>query len=182
MPLTNGKSGKSPSIAIDMDGVLADVYAQFFKMHLSETGEEVAESTMIGVPEHTAFPLLEKHVRTPGFFRHADVMPSAVSAVEKLNQVYDVYIVSAAMEYPNSLVEKYDWLGEHFPFITWKQIILCGSKYPIFTDIMIDDHFKNLNVFRGPQSFLFTQPHNALADPGKHRRVHGWDELNKILL
>ncbi|EON78110.1 Putative 5'(3')-deoxyribonucleotidase [Lunatimonas lonarensis] len=170
------------SIAIDMDGVLADVYAQFYDMHLAETGEEIPQTSMQGVTEHAAFPLLEKHVRTAGFFRNAKVMPSAISVVERLNQRYEVFIVSAAMEYPNSLLEKYEWLQEHFPFITWKQIILCGSKSPIATDIMIDDHFKNLNVFRGSKSYLFTQPHNIFADPGRHLRVNDWDELASYLL
>ncbi|WP_209332485.1 5' nucleotidase, NT5C type [Lunatimonas salinarum] len=173
---------RQASIAVDMDGVLADVYAQFQKMHLEETGESIPEESMVGVPEHVAFPLIEKHVRTAGFFRTASVMPAAVSVLKELNQNYEVYIVSAAMEYPNSLIEKYEWLGMHFPFITWKQIILCGSKYPIHTDIMIDDHFKNLDVFQGKRSFLYTQPHNKLADPGKHFRVNGWEDLAQFLL
>jgi len=165
-----------------MDGVLADVYAQFLEMHLKETGERIPEKSLVGVPEHVAFPLIEKHVRSKGFFRTVKVMPSAIPVLEELNRAYEVYIVSAAMEYPNSLLEKYEWLQEHFPFISWKQIILCGSKYPIHTDIMIDDHFKNLNVFQGNRSFLYTQPHNELADPGKHQRVSNWQDLADLLL
>ena len=46
------------------------------------------------------------------------------------------------MEFPNSLREKYDWLAEHFPFITWEQIIFCGSKKAVTADYMIDDYPK----------------------------------------
>jgi 5'(3')-deoxyribonucleotidase len=47
---------------------------------------------------------------------------------------------------------------------------------------MIDDHFKHLDLFRGEMSILFTQPHNKLADAGKHTRVHTWDDVARILL
>ena len=47
---------------------------------------------------------------------------------------------------------------------------------------MIDDHFKNLNFFKGETSILFTQPHNALADNGRHKRVRDWQEIANILL
>jgi 5'(3')-deoxyribonucleotidase len=46
--------------------------------------------------------------------------------MEYLNNKYELYIVSAGMEFPNSLREKYDWLAEAFPFISWEQIVLCG--------------------------------------------------------
>jgi 5'(3')-deoxyribonucleotidase len=47
---------------------------------------------------------------------------------------------------------------------------------------MIDDHFKNLDFFRGEMSILFTQPHNVHADHGKHIRVNDWQEIAGILL
>lgn len=33
------------TIAIDMDGVLADVYTQFIDMHFAETGERLNQKT-----------------------------------------------------------------------------------------------------------------------------------------
>lgn len=165
-----------------MDGVLADVYKQFARYHLAETGILLTADLLKGLPEHEAFPRLYEHVNRPGFFRTVELMPHAQEAVAKLQEKYDVFIVSAAMEFPNSLSEKYDWLKEHFPFIGWRQIILCGSKFPIRTNIMIDDHFKNLDVFQGEQTFLFSQPHNILADPKHHLRVNDWKELLPILM
>ncbi len=46
---------------------------------------------------------------------------------------------------------------------------------------MIDDHFKNLNHFKG-KTILYTQPHNEQADAGKHMRVHNWREIEQLLL
>ena len=55
------------------------------------------------------------------------VISGATESLEKLNKAYEVFIVSSAMEFPNCLEEKYYWLKEHFP-LSWKQIVLCGSK------------------------------------------------------
>ena len=164
-----------------MDGVLADVYTQFIDKHFAETGERLNQKDMIGLTEGEAFPHLLKHVNAKGFFETAPPIPGARQAVEKLSKVYKIYIVSAATEFPLSLGEKQLWLGEHFPFITWQQMVFCGSKEIINTDIMIDDHFKNLDCFKG-KTYLFTQPHNKNANPGRHERVNNWEELKEILL
>nr|MBI1232218.1 5'(3')-deoxyribonucleotidase [Cytophagales bacterium] len=179
--IKNNGTGKT-SIAVDMDGVLANVYARFLEMHKLDTGEIFSPDYLIGKPEAVAFPHILKHVNSAGFFRSADLIPGCREVMERLNEVYAVFIVSAAMEFPNSLKEKYDWLAEHFPFIHWSQIVLCGSKSLINTDIMIDDHFKNLDFFKGSKTLLFTQPHNAIADPGRHIRVHNWEEIARLLL
>lgn len=169
------------TIAIDMDGVLADVYAQFIEMHFAETGERLSQKDMIGLTEGEAFPHLLKHVNSKGFFETAPLITGARKVVEEIAKVYKVFIVSAATEFPLSLGEKHLWLSKHFPFITWQQMVFCGSKKIINTDIMIDDHFKNLDYFKG-KTYLFTQPHNENANPKNHERVNSWEELKEILL
>jgi 5'(3')-deoxyribonucleotidase len=60
-------------------------------------------------------------------------------------------------------------------------MVFCGSKKIVKADIMIDDHFKNLDHFEG-ETFLFSQPHNKLNNEHRHRRVSSWNEIEKILL
>ena len=105
----------------------------------------------------------------------------SIETVCKLNDVYDVYIVSSAMQFPLSLTEKINWLTKYFPFLSWKQIVFCGTKDIVYGDIMIDDHFKNLDPFKG-QTILFTQPHNINKPIGNHTRVNNWAEIEAILL
>ncbi|MDO9376466.1 MAG: 5'(3')-deoxyribonucleotidase [Ferruginibacter sp.] len=168
-------------IAVDMDGVLADVYSQFDRYYTEETGKVMKHEDTIGRPEGEAFPNALDYVNSPGFFRSAPLMAHGQRVLEKINQQYQLFIVSAAMEFPNSLGEKQAWLNEHFPFITWRQMVFCGSKDIIKADIMVDDHFRNLDVFTGT-TYLFTQPHNQLRDPGIHTRVDDWLQLEKLLL
>ena len=74
------------TIAVDMDGVLADVYQQFIKMHLQETGEVLKSENLLGLTEAEAFPHLLKHVNTEGFFRTAPLYDGARETLEQLHR------------------------------------------------------------------------------------------------
>ncbi len=164
-----------------MDGVLADVLSQFIKYNFADTGVLKTQEEVLGKEELLAFPKAKEYVLTPGFFREAPVMESSQYVLRRLNSLYEVFIVSAATEFPQSLTEKQAWLNEHFPFITWQQMVFCGSKTIINADIMIDDHFKNLDHFNG-KTILFDQPHNHFADAGRHARVFSWKEIDDLLI
>lgn len=168
-------------LIVDMDGVLADVYSQFRKYEKEEFGVNREPQSDIGKKEGEAYEHVRVYVNTPGFFREAPVIPGSVEVLEQLNRQYELFIVSSAMEFPLSLSEKYQWLQEHFAFLSWQQLVLCGSKKVISGDIMLDDHFKNLDHFNG-KTILFTQPHNQLADPGRHIRANNWREVAQLLL
>lgn len=168
-------------IIIDMDGVMADVYLRYIQRELEETGRQIIYAETNGLTEKGAFPNCMKHVNERDFFRYIPLMKGAVEAVQKLNDQYEVFIVSAAMEFPYSLEEKYFWLQEHFPFLSWEQFAFCGSKTVIAGDIMIDDNFKNLDHFKG-RTLLFTQPHNIREHDHPHERVGSWQEITHLLL
>lgn len=163
-----------------MDGVLADVYARFFELYRKETGKKLTVQDVAGKLEAEAFPCHTGWVTTPGFFRSVPVMHNSVEGLKRLNAGYDLVIVSMATEFPLSLTDKQEWLSEYFPFITWQQIVFCGNKNIIEADIMIDDHPKNLDHFKG-EALMFTQPHNMLLKNG-YKRVNNWDEITSILL
>jgi 5'(3')-deoxyribonucleotidase len=168
------------SIAVDMDGVIADTVSQFISWYERDFGVRIEKNAFHGKEEADVLPegLLRKLVFTPGFFRNIPVMEGAQEALLELVKNFDVYIVSAAMEFPQSLFEKYEWLHEHFPFISWRNIIFCGDKSVIGTDYMIDDHVRNLDVCRG-RSLMFTAGHNIHID--RHTRVNNWKEIVAIM-
>ena len=162
-----------------MDGVIADTVAQFITWYEKEFGERVHKSSFDGVPEAEGLPngAVRKLVYMPGFFRTVPVMEGAKEAVSELMKSFDVYIVSAAMEFPQSLNEKYEWLHENFPSIKWNNIIFCGDKSIIGTDYMIDDHVRNLDSYKGT-AILFTAGHNIGID--RHTRINNWQEVTEF--
>ena len=168
-------------IAIDMDGVLADVEIHFLNWYFDAYGVRISYENLVGKKEEEAFPekdALRKFVHTAGFFRTLPIIPGAVEAVKELMENFEVYIVSAATEFPQSLSEKLEWLGEHFPFISWRNIVLCGDKSMINADYMIDDHCKNLDNFKG-RTILFNAAHNANVT--HHQRVYNWDDALQLI-
>jgi 5'(3')-deoxyribonucleotidase len=168
-------------IAVDMDGVLASVFDQYIKYHYAETGELKTIKDGLGKTELEPFPHGKRYLHSKGFFRTLPVIPGSREVLEKLTNHYEVFIVSSATEFPQCLPEKQAWLNEYFPFIGWEQMVFCGVKTIIQADIMIDDHFKNLDPFPG-KTLLFNQPHNQLAHDGRHTRVFNWMEIDDLLL
>ena len=168
-------------LIVDMDGVMADVYSQFLAYEEKEFGYRQPIENMLGKKEHDVFKNLKEYIYSNGFFRNAPVMEGSIETIKMLNKKYELFIVSAAMEFPTSLNEKYEWLEEHFPFISWKQIVFCGLKTVVQGDIMIDDHYKNLDFFEG-ETILFTQPHNFGMNEKNHQRVHTWQDIHQLLL
>ncbi|RWX03491.1 5' nucleotidase, NT5C type [Flavobacterium cerinum] len=169
------------SIAIDMDGVIADIEPHLIEWYQKETGIITAKETIRGLNEHEAFSnkgAILKILNSPSFFRTVPVMDKAVETVKALMEEYEIFIVSAAMEFPLSLFEKKEWLSEHFPFISWKNIIFCGDKSIIDTDFMIDDYCKNLDFCKG-KPLMFTAYHNVHLN--HHQRIDHWNEVPELL-
>jgi 5'-nucleotidase len=169
-------------LIIDMDHVMVNITQQFIDWYEDATGVHVSAESMTGKSETGSFPdpeLVWSFLFKPKFFGTAKVIEGSQKVIKELNKKYEVFIVSSAMEFPQSLPEKFDWLKENFPFIKWQQIVFCGSKKLIKGDIMIDDHLKNLEFFEG-KKILFTAPHNALAEG--YIRAENWNEIAEILL
>ena len=168
-------------VLVDMDGVLADVYHRFFELYAADSGKKLSIQDIIGLKEAEAFPNMSKWVNSPGFFRSMPVMPGSQSGLRVLNENYEVIVISMATEFPASLTDKQLWLNEHYPFISWKNIVFCGSKDLIPADIMIDDHLKNLDHFKG-ETIMYTQPHNMNISDHRHRRVDSWIQIERLLV
>ena len=170
-------------IAIDMDGVMADTTQQFINYYAKIYGVTVDKETLNGQEETGGFPHDKAIIRSllyePGFFRDKPVIKDSQEVIRALHDKHEVFIVSAAIEFPNSLNEKLLWLEEHYPFISWQHIVFCGSKTIVQADFMIDDHIKNLQHFKG-EALMFTAPHNINVTD--YKRVNNWEEVGKLLL
>lgn len=165
-------------IAIDMDEVLADPISKFMKRFNADFDIPLDLPMEPGFEffHHIPPEITHKwydYINEEGFFRDLPVIPGSVDALRKLQKDHDIYIVSAATEFRNSLVDKYDWLAEHFPFISWKNIVFCGDKI-IKADVLIDDRIKNFTDFEG-RKLLFTSPHNLLVTG--YERVDNWEQV-----
>ncbi|MBS1654646.1 MAG: 5'(3')-deoxyribonucleotidase, partial [Bacteroidetes bacterium] len=96
-------------IAVDMDNVLADITEQFIRYHEKEFGERKTIKEITGISDLEAFPNARKYLYQQGFFATPPVIENSQQILAELNKKYEVFIVSAAMEFPQSLPEKQEW-------------------------------------------------------------------------
>lgn len=172
------------TLFIDMDEVIADTYGAHIEVYNKEFEADLTLDQCMGYEVWTRVPedrqsSVKNHARTVGFFRDLKPMKDSQKVLKELSQKYELFIASAAMQFPNSLMEKSDWLDEHFPFIHWRNRILCGDKHILRGDILIDDRSYNFTNFEG-RPLLFTSPHNIHVQ--EFERVNNWQEVADKLL
>jgi len=171
-------------IYLDMDEVLADTYGAHIEIYNRDFSENLTLEECMGkevwqcVPEERQQSVRD-HARAEGFFSALKPIEDSIRVVKELQGKYEVYIASAAMQFPNSLREKSDWLDNYFPFISWQHRILLGHKHVLQGDILIDDRSYNLQRFKG-RPLLYTSPHNI--NENHFERVHNWPEIARLLL
>ncbi|WP_228851586.1 5' nucleotidase, NT5C type [Aegicerativicinus sediminis] len=171
-------------IFIDMDEVIADTYGAHLDWYNREFEESLTrlechgKEVMHAVPEDRK-QSIRNHCTTKGFFRDLTPIKYSQKVLKDLAIKHEVYIASAAMQFPNSLEEKSQWLDEFFPFIPWQNRILCGHKHVLNGDVLIDDRALNLHQFNG-RKLLFSSPHNLHETD--FERVDNWLEVEKLLL
>ena len=172
------------TIFIDMDEVIADTYGAHIEIYNKEFNESLTLKDCWGKEVWKAVPeerheSIKNHAHSIGFFRNLKPVKNSQEVVKELHNLHDIYIASAAMQFPNSLFEKNEWLDEHFPFIPWQNRILCGHKHILNGDVLIDDRGYNLENFKG-RTLLFTSGHNVHTNG--FERVNSWEEIAQKLL
>ena len=153
-------------IFVDMDEVLADSSAKLADMFEAEFGLDVRQQVWEqGCKVYDLAPeglrtYVRDYLHRPGFFADLAVFENAQAVLKRLNEVHEVYICSAAVEFPQCLVDKMNWLQTHFPFLSYKQVIFCGGRKKfLLGDYLIDDHLSNISSFEGT-GLLFHASHN----------------------
>lgn len=172
-----------PRLILDMDDVLADTSAKILQvfnklngLHLDK--EYFEDKNFYELVQSENYISFRDALYEPGFFLDLPVFDHAVEVVQTLQEKYEIFVVSAATEFPNSLGEKMQWLSTHFPFITWQHIVFCGDKSIVHGDIMVDDHARNFTHFSG-RKLLYHSLHNTQVQG--FERVKNWKEIYEIL-
>ncbi len=171
-------------IAIDMDEVIADALGRYVEWYerdytIAITPEQLLTQRFedLVLPEH--MDAVDQYAFHDDFFKDLKVIPGAKEVIRDLYQHYEIFITTAAMEFPNSFLPKLAWLKEHLPYISWTHIVFCGDKSIINADYLIDDNARHFKRFIG-QGILFTAPHNRTVE--WDMRVNSWEEVRKLLL
>jgi 5'-nucleotidase len=166
-------------LIFDQDDVLADTNGKLVEMVLNEFGIDLPRTAFVHQTFQELLPpadhkRLYEAIHAPGFFADIPVKENAVEVVSELSEKYEIFVATAAMEFPNSFREKYDWLQHYFPFIHWSNIVFCGDKSILQGDYLIDDMARNFANFGG-EAVLFSMPHNRTETV--YGRVANWNDI-----
>ena len=177
------KSGKQ-RICVDMDEVMADAVGEHLRRYNEEFNEQLTLEQLEGkwmwdVVDPSRHARLESYLRSEDFFRVLGVMKDAPRVMRALQERYEVFIATAAMEVPSSFMAKFLWLEEYFPFIPASHIVFCGDKSILNADFLIDDNPRQLRRFSG-QGVLFHSHHNVHVT--EFPRVRNWVHVEAMFL
>lgn len=110
-----------------MDGVLCD---------FDKAAKELIRRGKVRQPWHCC--------SIKGFYRELEPIDGAIEAYQKLDNVYDVYILSTpSWGNSDSWSEKIDWVKQYLGKIAKKKVILCHNKSLVQGRYLIDDRTKN---------------------------------------
>lgn len=170
-------------IAIDMDEVIADFNSKQLRLFNRDYKENITVEDLRGTRLRELRPHLKdeimNYLRDSAFFRDLDVIKDSQEVIKELSRHYEIFITTAAMEFPTSFTAKYEWLKEHFDFLSDMNFVFCGDKSIIHADYLIDDNVRHFERFSG-QGILFTSPHNC--NERGYVRVNNWQEVKNYFL
>lgn len=170
------------TIGLDMDNVIVDSFKAFMDVLKKDfprpdrTDEDWEKLFAFGNGSQADLDLFFEIVSREGFFRNLPWMDADChDVIAGLHKQYDVYIVTAAMNYPPCVVEKIDWLQENLPMISPSHYVFCGKKGIIYTDYLLDDNIDKHKGFRGTGLCYHTKvnQHREISEP----RLHSWQEV-----
>lgn len=182
-----------PIIALDCDGVLADWHEHAFYIlnKLLNSNYSVNDLKEWDIDELLEGSSVSKNkfweaINTSNMVAELNPYPEAISGVEKLQEIADVYVCTSPMiNYPNWIIQRNKWLSKHFD-INPKKVIHTSAKYLVSANIFVDDHPNNIQKWIDRQNgiaVLWKANYNS-AYEGRNRAIYtnDWNLLEAIAL
>ena len=177
------KMNQKQTILIDLDDTLNDLLNSWLSLYNSKYNDNIScnditswDITKFVKPE--AVEDIYELLKTPNLFSElVQPKPGSVEATQILSKYYDLYIVTSCA-YPNTIIEKFEWVEKHYPHINQDNIITAKNKGLIIGDYIIDDYENNLIASKCNTKLLFTTPRNTFCEiENDIIRVSSWNEI-----
>lgn len=116
---------KKEKVFVDMDGVLCDFMGAFYEVKNGEPTRKFPQSKI-------------------GFFVNLKPMPGAIESFKKLEETYDVWILTRpSFKNINCYSEKAQWILDNLGYDVLEKTIISGDKSLIKGAYLIDDDNRN---------------------------------------
>jgi len=172
-------------LLIDMDGVCCHTYQAVADWYNKEYGGGciLAEQKHFLISElcvKAPDGAVKAYFDSPGFFRNLPVRKGCPEVLYRLHKRgHDiVFVTHVPKQSVTGLYEKREWLQEHLPFISPRNIIAAQRKELVSGDLLLDDGPENIISFPGI-TCVFDAPYNREV-AGTHR-IYTWFEFENIV-
>lgn len=178
-----------PRVLLDVDEVIADfnqgLRALIFERmkinvrHVPATAEHLEERLGFTLQQKKD---LHAGMDQPGWNRTFQLLPGAKAGVERLQEVADVFFVTAPRwSSPTWDYDRRDWLHAHLG-IPERQVVITSAKHTVCGDMFVDDKPSNVQEWRSAwplgTAFLWDRPHNQTATG--LIRAYNWSGLYEM--
>lgn len=176
-------------VLVDMDSVIADFEGGFLKKWRAKHPDKYH----IPLNERTTFALIEQYppelielVRgiyyAPRFFLELEPISGSIDALHQMKEagINIFFCTSPLRHYEHCVVEKYQWIDQHFGPEWTEQIILTRDKTAIRGDILIDDKPHIIGAYTPTwEHVLYHQPYNQQINSKK--RLRNWQDWQNVI-
>lgn len=165
------------TIAIDVDGVIADNMTQWLNLYNQEYNDVLNENDIQGWNIHMYVreecgTKIYRYLHESNFIHSMNMYPGTYNALYRLSGLYNVVIVTA-----QTGSARIEWIRRHLPFI--RDAVIAKDKTIVTTDIIVDDAVHNLEKHPASFKILWTRPWNI--HDTRFLRVQSWKELINLL-
>ncbi len=134
-------------IAVDMDDTICELMPVCIQNHNRKFPDHIMtyDQCLSFNLEQTWHPKCNAKIffGDEGLYRHLPLVDEyVVDEMRKIHDRHDLIIVTAA--YPTVVLDKWEWLQEHMPFIPYANFIPIKRKDLLEFDLLIDDGSHNL--------------------------------------
>lgn len=178
------------TILVDMDGVLENLGEVWAEIINEKFGTNVSYENLTEWDMQKNFPDVPVEEITsildlPGLWERLTPSPNADYYLQKLLDDGHKIVIVTASHFNSLKIKLENCLFKYYPFLSYKDVIICHQKNLIQGDILIDDGIHN---FSDTQRFkiIFSAPYNKqfIADqlPGtNYFRCNNWEEVYTVI-
>lgn len=175
------------TIAVDVDGVCADLHAEWLKRYNAEFNDDltvgrIAQWDMVPAVKPECGKQIYKYLNQLDLYANVPVIEGAKDGIDRLHDEgwRVVYVTSCTKGMAD---QKWEWLERHHFLAPTKgqspDLILAHDKSLIRADALLDDYDGNLTGWMR-RGILFDAPYNRSAI-GPWTRIHHWGDVPRAL-
>lgn len=179
-----------PVIAVDVDGVCADLHVEWLKRYNAEYGDtltvaDIHQWEMVTAVKPECGKSIYKYLSQPDLYANVPVIEGAKEGVAALREKgYRVIFVTSCTK--GMTDQKWEWLERHGFLVSGSRgnadLVIAHDKSLIQANLLIDDYDGNFNGWNS-YGILFSAPYNAAFDPPCNIvRADNWKTIVQLVL